>query len=94
MNTYYVYIFASQYYKAFYIGVTNNLERRVYEHKAGTQEGFTKKYNVNKLVYFETSPSITDAIGREKQLNGSSRAKKIALVNEHNPMWQDLLAGY
>jgi putative endonuclease len=94
MNTYYVYILVNQYHTVFYIGVTNNLERRVYEHKAGTQEGFTKKYSVNKLVYFETSPSITDAIGREKQLKGGSRAKKIALVNEYNPTWQDLMAGY
>jgi putative endonuclease len=89
-----MYILVNQCHTVFCIGVTNNLERRVYEHKAGTQEGFTKKYSVNKLVYFETSPSITDAIGREKQLKGGSRAKKIALVNEYNPTWQDLMAGY
>jgi putative endonuclease len=94
MNTYYVYILANQYHTALYIGVTNELERRVAEHKSGINEGFTKKYSVNKLVYFETSPSITAAIEREKQLKGGSRAKKLALINEQNPTWQDLMAGY
>jgi putative endonuclease len=94
MNTYYVYILANQYHTVLYVGVTNNLERRVAEHKAGIHEGFTKRYNVNKLVYFETSPSVTAAIEREKQLKGGSRAKKLALINEQNPAWQDLMAGY
>jgi putative endonuclease len=94
MNTYYVYILANQYHTVLYVGVTNNLERRVAEHKAGIHEGFTKRYNVNKLVYFETSPSVTVAIEREKRLKGGSRAKKLALINEQNPAWQDLMAGY
>jgi putative endonuclease len=93
-NTYYVYILANQYHTVLYIGVTNELERRVAEHKSGINEGFTKKYSVNKLVYFETSPSITAAIERENLLKGGSRAKKLALINEQNPTWQDLMAGY
>ncbi|RZJ58937.1 MAG: GIY-YIG nuclease family protein [Hymenobacter sp.] len=94
MNTYYVYILANPYHTVLYIGVTNNLERRIAEHKAGVHEGFTKKYNVSKLVYFETSPTITAAIEREKQLKAGSRARKLALINEQNPTWQDLMAGY
>ena len=91
MKTYYVYILANQYHTVLYIGVTNNLERRVAEHKAGAVEGFTKKYNVSKLVYFETSPAIMLAIEREKQLKAGSRARKLALINEMNPEWRDLL---
>ena len=86
------YILANQYHTVLYSGVTNNLERRVAEHKAGVQEGFTKRYSVNKLVYFETSPSIVEAIAREKQLKGGLRAKKLAFINELNPTWQDLAA--
>ena len=84
MKTYYVYILANQYHTVLYIGVTNDLERRVAEHKARIHEGFTKKYSVNKRVYFEESPSIMAAIEREKQLKGGSRAKKLALINELN----------
>jgi putative endonuclease len=73
-----------------YIGVTNDLARRVAEHKAGVHEGFTKRYKVNKLVYFEESPSIMAAIEREKQLKAGSRAKKLALINESNPYWEEL----
>jgi len=93
MNTYYVYILANPFHTVLYVGVTNNLERRVAEHKAGVHEGFTKKYNVIKLVYYETSPSITAAIEREKQLKGGSRARKLALIQELNPRWEDLMAG-
>ncbi len=92
MNTYYVYILTNPYHTVLYVGVTNNLERRVGEHKAGVVEGFTKKYNVSKLVYFETSPSITQAIEREKQLKAGSRARKLVLINEMNPAWRDLMA--
>ena len=92
MNTYYVYILANPYHTVLYVGVTNNLARRVAEHKAGAVEGFTKKYNVSKLVYFETSPSIRQAIEREKQLKGGSRVKKLALIQELNPSWHDLAA--
>ena len=94
MKTYYVYILTNPYHTVLYIGVTNDLERRAAEHKAGVHEGFTKRYNVTKLVYFEASPSIMAAIEREKQLKGGSRAKKLALIQEQNPSWQDLTTGY
>ena len=73
-----------------YIGVTNNLERRIYEHKNGILEGFTSKYHVDKLVYYEHSNSIESAIVREKQLKGWLRKKKNALVETANPDWKDL----
>ena len=73
-----------------YTGVTNNLERRVYEHKNGVHKGFTKKYNVHKLVYFEEFSEPKVAINREKQIKGFSRAKKNALIEKRNPIWIDL----
>ena len=73
-----------------YIGVTNHLERRVFEHKNKLIDGFTKKYNVNKLVYFEQTSDVKAAIEREKQLKGLLRAKKNALVEKVNPEWRDL----
>ena len=73
-----------------YIGVTNNLQRRIYEHKNGIIDGFTKKYHVHKLVYFEQYKYIDDAIRREKQLKGLLRSKKNALVVAENPNWDDL----
>ena len=73
-----------------YVGVTNDLQRRVYEHKNKLVEGFTKKYNINKLVYFEQTESIESAILREKQLKAGSRKKKIDLVVKGNPQWNDL----
>ena len=73
-----------------YTGVTNDLKRRAYEHKEKLVEGFTKKYNINKLVYYETSNDIASAILREKQIKGGSRQKKIDLVNSLNPDWHDL----
>ncbi|QKG57390.1 GIY-YIG nuclease family protein [Hymenobacter sp. BRD128] len=85
MNTYYVHILANPYYTVLYVGVTSNLARRVAEHKAVDHEGFIKQYHVTKLVYFEASPSITAAIEREKQCQGGSRAKKLALIQELNP---------
>ena len=87
--SYYVYILASR-AKTLYIGVTNNLERRVWEHKTGMLQGFTKKYNVNRLVYYETSEDIQAAIQREKQLKGWLRIKKLALVESINPEWDDI----
>ncbi len=90
MKLYYVYILTNQNHTVLYIGVTNDLTRRVAEHKAGIHEGFTKKYQVDKLVYFEESPSIMQAIEREKQLKAGSRAKKLALINESNPYWNEL----
>ena len=90
MKTYYVYILTNQNHTVLYIGVTNDLARRVAEHKAGVHEGFTKRYKVDKLVYFEDSPSVTAAIEREKQLKAGSRTKKLTLINESNPHWNEL----
>ena len=85
---YYVYILASENSRVLYIGVTNNLPRRMQEHR--TYDGFTKKYCVNKLVYFESASEIENAIAREKQLKKWRRAKKLALIAEKNPLWADL----
>ena len=90
MDTNYVYILSNKNNTVVYVGVTNNLERRINEHKAGTHDGFTKKYNVNKLVYYESISSIVDAIKREKQLKGWRRDKKNALIESVNPQWNDL----
>ncbi len=73
-----------------YIGVTSILEKRVYEHKEGSTGGFTKKYNIKKLVYYEEFQDILDAIEREKQIKGGSRKKKIELIESVNPGWKDL----
>jgi len=89
--SFWVYIMASR-TKRLYIGVTNNLERRVWEHKAGMIDGFTKRYNINKLVYQEDYESIRDAIAREKQLKGWLREKKVSLIESGNPEWDDLAA--
>ncbi len=87
---YYVYILTNWNGKVMYIGVTNDLLRRLYEHKHGETEGFTKRYNVNKLVYYEQTEDIKAAIAREKQLKGWTRVKKNALVETKNPCWKDL----
>ena len=92
MRIYYIYLLTSANHTVLYTGVTNNLERRVAEHKAGIHEGFTKKYNVHKLVHFETYGSIDDAIAREKQIKAGSRAKKLALIKENNSEWEELAA--
>ena len=76
--------------KVLYTGVTNNLERRIYEHKNGTVEGFTKRYNVHKLVWFDCTNDVYSAIEKEKQIKGWTRAKKNALIKEMNPTWRDL----
>ncbi|MGB3330322.1 MAG: GIY-YIG nuclease family protein [Thermomicrobiales bacterium] len=89
MNTYYVYIMASA-SRTIYIGMTNNLERRVWQHKAGTIDGFSRKYRTSRLVYIEDFGDVRDAIAREKQLKGWLRARKIALIEERNPRWNDL----
>ena len=87
---YYVYIMTNKWNTVLYTGVTNNLKRRVYEHKAKLVEGFTNKYNVDKLVFYDLSKDVESAISREKQIKGGSRSKKIALVNGMNPEWKDL----
>ncbi len=76
--------------RVLYTGVTNDLKRRIYEHKNKLVEGFTKKYNVGKLVYYEVCEDIESAILREKQIKGGARQKKIDLVNSINKEWHDL----
>ncbi|MCA3056377.1 MAG: GIY-YIG nuclease family protein, partial [Rhodocyclaceae bacterium] len=88
-RTYCVYIVASI-SRVVYIGVTNNLVRRVYEHKQGLVAGFTKRYQVDRLVYFEETTDVRVAIEREKQLKTWRREKKLALIEIANPSWKDL----
>jgi putative endonuclease len=77
-----------------YIGVTGDLCRRALEHKRGEIEGFTKRYNINRLVHFETFKHIDNAIAREKQVKAWTRAKRLALIDGMNPTWQDLAEGW
>ncbi|HET6312519.1 MAG TPA: GIY-YIG nuclease family protein [Chloroflexia bacterium] len=86
---YYVYIMTNS-TRVLYTGVTNNLMRRVYEHKEGAKPGFTSRYKVEWLVYVEVTDDVRDAIAREKQVKGWVRAKKIALIESLNPGWRDL----
>ena len=90
MKDYYVYILANTNHTVLYIGVTGNLRRRVYEHKTGVIEGFTKKYRVHKLVYFENCHDVKDAIRREKQLKHWGSVKKRALIESVNPEWKEI----
>jgi len=90
MKTYYVYMLANKYNNVLYTGVTNDLVRRVYEHKNKLVKGFTYQYNVDKLVYFEQTENSISAIEREKQIKNWSRPKKNFLVNRGNPEWLDL----
>jgi len=87
---YFVYILASKRNGTLYIGVTNNLIKRIYFHKKGLIDGFTKKYNIKKLVYFEIYQNINDAILREKRLKKWKRKWKIRLIETNNPKWKDL----
>ena len=87
---YYVYILSNQRNTVLYTGVSNDLIRRLWEHKNSTDKGFTKRYNVEKLIYFEDFSSIGDAIAREKQIKAGSRKKKIDLIESMNPEWKDL----
>ncbi len=87
---YYVYILANRTNVALYIGVTNDLKRRVYEHKQKLAKGFSEKYGIDKLVYYEIFDDPENAIIREKRLKGGSRAKKNRLVELLNPQWRDL----
>jgi putative endonuclease len=89
-KTYAVYIMTNYLETSLYIGVTSNLQKRVWEHKNEVVEGFTKKYNVNKLVYYELTDSIESAINREKQLKRWHRQWKINLIKEMNPEFKDL----
>ena len=87
---YYVYIMTNKINSTLYTGVTNDLKRRVFEHKNKLVEGFTKKYNIDKLVFYEIYNDINNAIAREKQIKSGSRAKKIKLIEEMNNQWNDL----
>ena len=86
----YVYLMTNKSNAVLYTGVTSDLVKRIYEHKQKLVEGFTKKYNVCKLVYFEETDEIIEAITREKQIKGWVRRKKIALIESKNPEWKDL----
>ncbi|MCB9991398.1 MAG: GIY-YIG nuclease family protein [Rhodospirillales bacterium] len=90
-ENYYVYILTTRKNTALYIGVTSNLERRVWEHKQGLVEGFTKKYNINKLVHVEEYSDINEAIHREKCMKEWKRNWKIELIEKSNPEWNDLM---
>jgi len=90
MKEYYVYILTNQKNGTLYIGVTNDLIRRIHEHKNYLNNGFTKKYRVHQLVYYESTDEIDTAIAREKQLKNWSRKRKIDLIEETNPQWKDL----
>jgi putative endonuclease len=85
---YYVYIMTNRSVTTLYTGVTNDLERRVYEHKHGLVNGFTKRYNVTRLVYYEATDDVRSAIEREKQLKGWLRQRKVALIESVNPRWE------
>jgi putative endonuclease len=90
MKTYFAYILASKKNGTLYIGMTNDLVRRVYEHKSGLIEGFTKKYSIDKLVYYESTTNVNEAILREKRLKKWKRQWKIELIEKSNPDWRDL----
>jgi putative endonuclease len=87
---YYVYILTNKKNKVLYIGVTNDLERRMFEHKNKLIDGFTKKYNLNKLIYYEVTGNVLSALEREKQLKNWHRDWKINLIDKFNPEWKDL----
>ncbi|MBI4466044.1 MAG: GIY-YIG nuclease family protein [Acidobacteria bacterium] len=91
VRAYYVYILSNK-TKRLYTGVTNNLTRRVYEHKRGLVPGFTKRYNLSRLVYYERTEDVRAALTREKRIKGWLRVKKIALIESINPQWKDLSA--
>ena len=92
--SYALYILASQPNGTLYVGVTSDLERRMWEHRFGTVEGFTKKYGVTRLVHYELFGEVWEAIAREKRLKKWNRAWKMSLIEQGNPHWEDLAAGW
>jgi len=92
-KNYYVYLLTNWNNRVIYIGVTNDLNRRIYEHKNKLIEGFSNKYNLTKLVYFEETSDVNAAIAREKEIKKWRREKKNNLVNRTNPSWEDLSEG-
>lgn len=93
-RSYYVYIMTNKTHTTLYTGVSGGLDGRVLQHKLKQVKGFTRKYNITKLVYYEEYQYINDAIAREKQIKGGSRKKKINLINNMNPAWKDLSEGW
>ncbi len=91
IQLYYVYILTTKLNTVLYTGITNDIKRRLFEHKTGANDGFTKKYHVHKLVYFEVFDSVDLAIAREKHIKGYSRDKKIKLIEAKNSEWKELL---
>lgn len=91
IQLFYVYILSNIRNTVLYTGVTNDIKRRIYEHKMGMNDGFTKKYHVHKLVYFEVFEYVDLAISREKQIKGYSREKKVKLIEANNTEWNELL---
>ena len=87
---YYIYILTNKYNKVLYVGVTNDLIRRIYEHKNSLVDDFTAKYKVHKLVYYDYTEDVMSALTREKQIKGWTRKKKISLIESMNPDWKDL----
>ena len=90
MKVYFVYIMTNKWNTVLYTGITNNIIRRVAEHRDGAVEGFTKKYNITKLVYFEEFGDVGEAIDREKEIKGWLRKKKVALIVKVNPYFKDI----
>jgi len=93
-RSYWVYMLASKPGGTLYLGATNSLKRRIWEHKSGMISGFTKQYGVKTLVYFEEHRDVTAAIAREKELKGWLRARKAELIRQTNPLWQDLASDW
>ena len=92
-KTYYVYIVASRSLNL-YTGITNSVYRRALQHKRGEIDGFTKRYNINRLVYYEVFHHVGSAIARENRIKSWTRTKRLALINTKNPTWQDLAEGW
>ncbi len=92
-RTYFIYIMSNQ-SRTLYIGFTNNLKKRVFQHKTGLVEGFTKRYQIDRLVYIESFRDVNSAIAREKQLKRWGRQKKLDLILKENPEWRDLSDGW
>ena len=93
MKQYYVYLMANR-SKTLYVGMTNDLQRRVYEHKHMVKDGFTRRYLVDRLLYYEVTDDVSSAIAREKQIKGWRRSKNVALVESRNPRWRDLASDF
>ncbi len=91
---YWVYIITNQPHGTLYLGVTNSLERRIWQHRSGAIEDFSKRYGLKRLVYFEQFRDVTNAIARETELKGWKRDRKVALIEKENPLWNDLAEGW